>query len=201
MLEELQGNVAAIHTLWHTQSSISERIEKGINNLLDIKMHLSTAVAFKEQIEDELRRNRKSELYYFIAFIVTLITIPFLVYISYIIEDAINMAWHEAIVLRITFIIPILWIARLFSKNYSQAKLSALKFDHLNRLLGTGASAIVRLVESDNEAKADVHKRIAELFLDIKDIAGVASTEPKHPISEIKELIEAAKNIGSIGKT
>ncbi len=186
---------------WSTlQSNLSEKIEKGLKDVLDLKLTLGVTGVFKEQIEGEIERNREAAKLYFKRFIQVLIIIPILVGITYFIDAVHKLPWHEALLLRLSIALPLLWIAKWFSTNYTYAKIAAIKFDHLTRLLGEGIPTIAKLVETDPKAQSEVYNRFAELILDIKDITNITDKQPKHPVSDLKDALAIHKEISDIFK-
>jgi len=193
MIEQKQY-INSLNAQWSTlQNNLTEKIEKGIESLIEVKQTLGITGAFKDQIKSEITYNKRAEIIYFSLFIITLLLIPALIGGVYFIPELRGLNWEDLLVIKISIIIPLIWVARWFSKNYAHARLASIKFDHLNRLLGEGANTIAKLVEADTTAKAEVYKRFAELFLDIKDLESIAIKQPKHPIEDIKEFIDISK--------
>lgn len=181
---------------WSTlQSHLSDKIEQGINSVLEIKDNYGITSIFKDQIESEIIKNRNASDLYFKSFKQILLLIPLLMIFTYFIDEWINLSWDEGLLLRLSIVLPLLWLAKWFSRNYAYAQLASIKFDHLNRLLGNGMPTIAKLVEADPKAKSEVYNRFAELILDIKDLTGMANKQPAHPTEDIKELIDMHKKL------
>lgn len=196
LLTEQAQYINSLNTQWSVlQNKLSEQIDKGIESLLEVKLTQGITGAFKDQITNEISNNRRAEKIYFFLFVTTLLLIPTLIGGVYFIDTFKALEWSELSLIKLSIVIPLIWIARWFSKNYAHARLAAIKFDHLNRLLGEGANTIAKLVEVDATAKADVYRRFAELFLDIKDLESIAVKQPKHPIEDLKEFAETLKRL------
>ncbi len=200
LLQEFQAeygdHITALNAQWGTlQRNLSDKIEKGIESLLEVKLNLGLTGAYKSQIEDEIKHSKRSAKFYFFLFILTLLSIPVLIGGIYFIDRFKDLEWNDLFLLKLAIAAPLFWIAKWFSKNYAHARLASVKFDNLNRLLGEGAVTIAKLVEVDSSAKSEVYKRIAELFLDVKDLSSIAVNEPKHPIDDLKELADLLKKI------
>lgn len=188
--------INTLNAHWTTlQNKLSDQIEKGIESLLEVKLTLGITGAFKDQITKEITNNQKAEKIYFILFLVTLFLIPISIIGIYFVEELKNLPWNDLLLIKLSIAAPLIWVARWFSKNYAHAKLASIKFDHLNRLLGEGANTIAKLVEVDATAKSEVYRRFAELFLDIKDLEGIAVKQPKHPLEDIKGIVEIKKHL------
>lgn len=199
-LQELQQehsqHVNTLNAQWSTlQNKLAEQIEQGVQSLLEVKLTLGITGAFKGQITKEIKRNRTSEKVYFALFVLTLLLIPASIGGVYFIDRLSGLEWNDLLLIKLSIVIPLIWIAKWFSKNYAHARLASIKFDHLNRLLGEGASTIAKLVEADSEAKSEVYRRFAELFLDIKDLESIALSQPKHPAEDIKDAIELQRRL------
>ncbi len=186
---------------WSTlQNNLSEKIEKGLKEVLDLKLTLGVTGIFKDQIEGEIKRNRDASKLYFKRFMQTLFLIPVFVGVTYFIDAVHQLPWHEALLLRLSIALPLLWVAKWFSTNYTYAQLATIKFDHLNRLLGEGMPTIAKLVEADPKAQSEVYNRFAELILDINDLTSIAGKQPKHPVNDLKKVFELRKNISDLIK-
>ena len=193
--QEQKQYINSLNAQWSTlQSQLKDQIDKGIESLLEVKLTLGITGSFKEQIEKEIDFNKRSEIIYFVLFILTLVLIPVSISGVYFVEELKSLPWEDLLLIKASIALPLIWIARWFSKNYAHARLALIKFDHLNRLLGEGANTIAKLVEADSEAKSEVYKRFAELFLDIKDLENISLKQPKHPIEDVKDIIDITKN-------
>lgn len=196
LITEQAQYINSLNTQWSAlQNKLSEQIDKGIESLLEVKLTQGITGAFKDQITSEITNNRRAEKIYFFLFVTTLLLIPTLIGGIYFIDTLKALEWSDLSLIKLSIVIPLIWIARWFSKNYAHARLASIKFDHLNRLLGEGANTIAKLVEVDATAKADVYRRFAELFLDIKDLESIAVKQPKHPIEDLKEFAETLKRL------
>ncbi len=188
--------INTLNAQWTTlQNKLSDQIEKGIESLLEVKLTQGITGAFKDQITSEITNNRRAEKIYFILFLGALFLIPISIVGIYFIEELKNLPWSDLLLIKLSIAAPLIWVARWFSKNYAHARLASIKFDHLNRLLGEGANTIAKLVEVDATAKSEVYRRFAELFLDIKDLESIAIKQPKHPLEDIKEIVEIQKRL------
>ena len=176
----------------NSRSEIFAKIQEGINSLLEIKDEYGITGSFKNKIFWEILKTKASAFLYFWLFMGSLILIPILIGATFVVPDISNLKWYEAYILRLSIAAPLVWMAAFFHKNHSLSTVAAMKFDHLNRLLGGGAGTIAELVKSDDLAKAEVYKRLSVLFLDIKDISDIASIRTK-PID--KALNDAMKII------
>lgn len=196
LLTEQSQYVNNLNTQWSAlQNKLSDQIEKGIESLLEVKLTQGITGAFKDQITNEIQHNQRAEKIYFFLFVVTLLLIPASIVGVYFVEPLKTLEWGDLLLIKLAIAAPLIWVARWFSKNYAHARLASIKFDHLNRLLGEGANTIAKLVEVDATAKAEVYRRFAELFLDIKDLESIAVKQPKHPIEDIKEIVEIQKRL------
>ncbi len=194
LLNEQKQYINSLNAQWSTlQNNLTDQINKGIQSLFEVKQTFGITGTFKEQIESEIKTNKRAETVYFLLFSLTLLLIPTLIVGMYFVPELNKLTWDNLLIIKISIVIPLIWIARWFSKNYAHARLASIKFDHLNRLLGEGANTIAKLVEADTTAKAEVYRRFAELFLDIKDLEGIAIKQPKHPIEDIKDFIDISK--------
>ena len=181
---------------WSTlKSNLSNKIEEGLKSVLDLKLTLGVTGVFKDQIETEIKRNREASKLYFKRFMQTLFCIPVFVGATYFIDEVSKLPWHETLLLRLSIALPLLWVAKWFSTNYTYSQLASIKFDHLNRLLGEGMPTIAKLVETDPKAKSEVYNRFVELILDINDLTSIAGKQPKNLAEDLQEAIDLPKKI------
>jgi len=201
-LHDIKTNVVdRLNSQWSTlQNNLTRKIEEGIQSVLNIKLTLGVTGVFKDQIEGEITRNREDAKKYFDRFMLTLLAIPVLLGSTYILNSITKLEWQDALFLRLSIVIPLIWLAKWYSTNYTYSQLAAIKFDHLNRLLGEGAPTIAKLVEADQSAKSEVYKRLAELFLDINDLTSFAGNQPKHPAESINEVLDMHKKLKELIK-
>jgi hypothetical protein len=105
-----------------------------------------------------------------------------------------SLAWQESLFIRATSVAALLWIAKWFSRNYAQAQAEWKKFDRINRLLGQGVPTIVKLVESNDEAKADVYRNLVSLMLEMTGQDATDLKEPEHVMEAIGKAIKLSRS-------
>jgi 4-amino-4-deoxy-L-arabinose transferase-like glycosyltransferase len=194
--QDLSETVSSLKIqLNNSRSELFQKIQTGIDTLLQIKRELGVTGTFKEKIEGEILKTKIISFIYLWSFIGILILIPVLVASTFILDEFRTLKWYEAYFVRLSIVAPLVWIAAFLHKNYSLRSVAAMKFDHLERLLGGGAATIADLVKGDSSAQAVVYKRLSELFLDMKDLSDIASREARPSTKAVKEALEIVKDM------
>ncbi|MCW9024041.1 MAG: hypothetical protein OQK73_05105 [Gammaproteobacteria bacterium] len=184
----------------NSRSELFGKIQDGIDNLLQLKKELGFTGTFKDKIEREILKSKILSFIYLWSFILTLLLIPLLVITSFIIPDIHTLEWYEALAVRASIVATLVWMATFFHKNYSLRTVLVMKFDHMERLLGGGAATIADLVKSDEPARAEVYRRMSELFLNMDDLSEIVSKELRPTIKSKKEAINLLKEVKSVLK-
>jgi len=187
--EELVGRLQAVQMNWlELEQRLGDRIQEGIRSLVEIKGNLELTGAFRGQINAELARAERSEVINFSGFILTVLSVPGCIAGFYFFEPFRSLEWSDGVMLKVAVAGALLWIAKWFSRNYANARMTRRKFDHLHRLLGEGAPTIAKMVEADETAKSDVYRRLVALFLEIGEPSSSAIEEPVAPFDSLSRL-------------
>ncbi len=186
-----------------TQAALKEellnKISEGIDDVLNLKNELKITGTFKERIEKQLTDSPQKAKTYFGWFIASVVLLCILLVGSFFIPSLKSLEWYASLALRASVALPIFWISQTLYNNYKYYRVAEMKYDHLDRLLGGGASEITRMID-DHEAKALAYHRLSELFLDIQDLTGIVSSD-KHPTQKsLNEATEMIKQVKAITK-
>ncbi|MDM5264508.1 hypothetical protein PF327_09900 [Sulfurovum sp. XTW-4] len=193
LLEQQKKDIKAI------QTQINEKIQNGIDDVLNLKNELKITGTFKERIETQLSGAPEKVKLYFILFIVSVILLSVLLVSSFFIDTLKDLEWYASLAVRASIALPLFWISQTLYSNYKFYRVAEMKYDHLDRLLGGGVSEITRMID-DPEAKSAAYHKLSELFLDINDLSGIVASE-KHPTHKsIAEATEIIKQVRAISK-
>lgn len=174
---------------------LSGKIQSGIDDVLNIKRELELTDTFGSRIRSVVNDAPKKAKSSLIVFGVTLALLLSAMVGSFFVPSFKDLPWYASIGLRLSIGAPIFWFALVAFSEYKLHKLSEMKYDHLDRLLGGGASTIAQLVQSDEPAKAAVYRKLSELFLEIQDITQIVANRKNPTEASVKEANELLKEI------
>ncbi|WP_304543936.1 hypothetical protein [Sulfurimonas microaerophilic] len=181
------------------KANISSEIERGINNLVGLKAELGLQKNFKDNIDTELKTSMKFRFRFMSGFMITLFLLPMLVLSTYYFDIFKNINTTELYVLRIGITISLAFFSYFLYSQYKLYQIICLRYSHLQGFLGGGATFIGQIIGSENsELKQDINKKLAELFMELEHVFGVAK-KSSHPaeisIEKTGELLDKIANI------
>ena len=178
------------------KDEISEKLDTGIKNLLDLKSELGLAGNFGEQISNELKSSTRQKSVFMTLFISSLLAIPLFIVVTSVITQSFSLTETAEITIKASISITLLFMSYFFFSQYKLYQLISLKYTHLTGFLGGGATFIAQLIESENEElKVEVNRKLADLFMGQDDILGLIQKN-RHP-SEVS-LEQANKIIQNV---
>ena len=181
------------------RNQINQKIQDGINDVLNLKNELKITGTFKERIETQLGNAPGKVKLYFGWFIASVILLSVLLVTSFFIPQLQALEWYASLAVRASIALPLFWISQTLYSNYKFYRVAEMKYDHLDRLLGGGVSEITRMID-DPEAKSAAYHKLSELFLDIHDLSGIVASEKNPTHKSITEATEMIKQVRSISK-
>lgn len=187
------------------KATILSEFERGINNLIGLKAELGLQKNFKDNIDTELVAAKKLRRNFFLSFILVILSIPFTVISTYYIELFKNIGSTELHILRIGLTISFTFLSYFLYSQYKLYQIICLRYTHLQGFLGGGATFISQLIGSENsELKQDINKKLAELFMEIELVFGLAK-KSSHPtevsIEKAGEILDKIATItGNVKK-
>jgi len=174
------------------------QITEGIQNLIDLKAEYKLQDTFAVSIKKEKDAANKERKIYLGSFILSVISIPIFLLISFSIERLnqldISLQWS----VRVTISITLGLLSLFFFNQYKVSRLILLKYTHLNNFIGGGATFISELIGLNEDTKRDVNKKLADMFIEIDDLMNIIRRS-KHP-SE-RAIDSANKLINSVTKS
>lgn len=181
------------------RASISSEIERGINDLIGLKAELGLQKNFKDNIDSELATSMKFRFRFMSSFMATLFLLPIFVLSTYYFEFFKNINTTELYVLRIGITISLAFFSYFLYSQYKLYQIICLRYSHLQGFLGGGATFIGQIIGSENsELKQEINKKLAELFMELEQVFGIAK-KSSHPaeisIEKTGELLDKITNI------
>lgn len=174
-------------------SNVSQKIDFGIKNLLDLKSELGLTGNFGEQIATELKSSERQKNVFMLLFVCSLIFIPILVSIVpyWLLNFSLDSTSEN--VVKASISVSLLFLSYFFFTQYKLYQMISLRYTHLTGFLGGGATFISQLIESENEdLKVEVNRKLAELFMGLDDILGLIKRN-RHPseisLDKIRKLL------------
>ncbi|MGM0609296.1 MAG: hypothetical protein ACQESP_12880 [Candidatus Muiribacteriota bacterium] len=177
--------------LLEMKTHLTRQIESGINDLIGLKAELGLTKNYKENISDELEKSNRHQKNFMIVFIASLIIIPAFLFSTFYFDFFTVMEYKELMLIRIASTVPLALLSYFFYTQYRLYQLISLKYTHLNGFLGGGATFIAQLIDSEDDVKKDINKKLAELFMELDDISSLIK-KGKHPIESV---LKNEKNI------
>ncbi|MBI6118322.1 hypothetical protein [Salegentibacter maritimus] len=172
------------------KNEITEQVNKGIQDLLDLKSEMGLQKNFAENLKI-VRTNSNSTKYIFLGgFILSLVLIGvFLVY-SYNLDFIQNLEPYEKILIRLGTVSTLGILSYVLFQQFRLHQILHLKYTHLDNFLGGGATYISQLVSQDGELKRSTNKRLTEMFMEIEDTMGTAK-QIEHPNDKYAKTINS----------
>lgn len=149
---------------------VDEEITKGIERLINIKTELELSGDFSGSIKTRLEAAKRSEKWSFWAMIALAVALVAVLSLISVIPAARDLAWHQVVLLRVSILVPMLWVMTFLNRHYRVAKLASLKYAHLASFLGGGATHLQQLLQNDKEMQQVTRRRLAEMFLSLDEI-------------------------------
>lgn len=157
---------------------VTEDINVGIKNVIDLKAELGLEGEFGEKIKVELASAEAKERSFMKALVLSVILIPIAILI---VQFVVNLEPSAKYVVQGSISFSLLCISYFFFSQYRTYMAIRLRYTHLDGFLGGGATFISQLLKSnDDELKSEVNRKLAELFMGLDDVLQMVQ-KTKHP--------------------
>ena len=181
------------------------QIEKGIQDLLDLKSELGLQKNFAENLKSVRTNSNKTKNLFLFGFITSLFFIAIFLVFSYNLSFIQGLESYEKILVRIGAISSLAILSYVLFQQFRLHQILHLKYTHLDNFLGGGATYISQLVSQDGELKKETNKRLTDMFMEIEDTLGNAKSI-EHPtdtygktvdglLKKVNELAETVKEL------
>lgn len=157
---------------------VTDDINVGIKNVIDLKAELGLEGEFGEKIKVELASAEAKERSFMKALVVSILLIPIAILI---VQFVVNLDPSAKYVVQGSISFSLLCISYFFFSQYRTYMAIRLRYTHLDGFLGGGATFISQLLKSnDDELKSEVNRKLAELFMGLDDVLQMVQ-KTKHP--------------------
>lgn len=170
------------------KTDVLTEFKNGINNLVELKSELGIYQNFSENIKQELGNNKRKSLWFLVGFITTIVSISALLIGSFFIEYFKDWSLANMIAIKLSITIPLGLLSYFLFAQYKLAQMITMKFTHLNGFLGGGVTYIGQLMEQDQDAKREINKRLAQMFIELDDIM-INVKGINHPTEETLNIL------------
>lgn len=198
-VEEIKKEILAKidSDLANLANQINIQITNGIQDLIDLKAEYKLQDTFFEAIKSERKYSDNQRKLYLNLFVGSVLLIPMFLLFSFLIprinDLAISLQWS----IRVTISVTLGLLSIFFFNQYRVSRIILLKYKHLSNFIGGGATFISELIGLNEEAKKDVNRKLADMFINIEDLMS-SIKRSKHPSENAME--SARKIVDSVTK-
>lgn len=190
VLSEIEKNIGDLTT------AIDEKIQTGINSILNLKAEIGLAGNFGDNLKAELTAANKSKNVFITIFSLAVLAIPTSIILFEFFYSGSNQIYSSTV--KIGLAASFAFISYFAFGQYKLYQMLTFRYKHLIGFLGGGATFISQLVDGDDtQLKSEINQKMASLFMSIDDIMGLIKRN-RHPAelsadNAIKLLDKAAK--------
>lgn len=182
----------------HLKADIAVQVERGINDLIGLKEELGLEKNFQENIETELDKSKIYRNGFLFLFISSVMAIPMFLLSTFLYEPFKALQYNEVIFLRIGITMSSAILSYFLYTQYKLYQVISLRYSHLHGFLGGGATFINQLIDSEDNVKMEINRKMAELFMDLEVVFGEVEKQ-QHPIEmTLDKAVEVADKVGNI---
>ncbi len=168
------------------KNDVTEQINNGITNVLDLKSELGLQKNFADNLKDVRKTSNITKYCFLGAFIISLVGIACFLVFSYKLTYIQDLEFYEKILVRLGAVSSLAILSYFLFQQFKLYQILHLKYTHLDNFLGGGATYINQLVSQDGDLKKITNKRLTEMFMEIDDTIGNAK-QVQHPTDKYYE--------------
>lgn len=177
------------------QQSISDELKQ----ISLLKTEFQLGKNFIETVKAQKMDADASSNRFFLAFMAALLLLMIVLAVPTFMTGLLPDIWQR-IALRVSLGIPTGFLSNFFFGQYRLQRILFLKYRHLENFLGGGISSIRDLLKDESELKADFHRRLMEMILDIGQELDAARNLKDPSIRSVKEALEVAREASETAK-
>lgn len=180
-------------------STATSEINKGIENVLNLKSSLNLTGSFKDEINTNFKSvDFKYSGLFWAQIVLILFAFGFAVYFAIHVNYE-NPNFWQIITIKLLVAIPLLAIWGFLNSEFRITRIEYLKIKHMQSLVNGGATAVPQMVNESNEAKLDALSKIANSFVDLEHtLNAVNRNQNKNSNVDLNKVLDIAEKV--IGK-
>lgn len=174
-----------------------DAIDEAQKRLDETKKALDASKSFGELVKSLVASSDRSSALWTLAIVLLLVGGAV---VEFKLDIAPDAQWYNALFLRLSVLIPLTYLVYFMWGQYKLARMTHIKYRHVEGLLNGGANAVIDMFRGREEFKNRLHERLAEELLSVDSIMAALSGAAT-PVEDAVKLLKSTTDVlGEAGK-